>query len=234
MTAPALALVALRKLHGGAIALRRLDLELAAGELVALLGPSGSGKSTALRVVAGIEPPTSGAILIGGADVTRHTPAQRDVACVFQGGALHAHLTVYENLAFGLRLRGVDDDTLAARVRGVARTLGLDELLGRGPRALSGGERQRVALGRALVCRPRVFLFDEPLAGLDARARAELRRTVRAAHDASGAATLFATHDPRDAAAVADRVVVLRDGAVARVLARQRGTGLRTQSSTCL
>jgi ABC-type sugar transport system ATPase subunit len=230
-----ISLVALEKRHdSGKVALRALDLEIARGELVALVGPSGCGKSTVLRLVAGVDAPSSGQVLLGGADVTRHTPAQRDVACVFQSATLHPHLNVYENLAFGLRLRGLDDDTLAARVRGVARTLGLDGLLGRGPRALAGGERQRVALGRALVCRPRVFLFDEPLAGLDARARTELRRIVRAAHDAGGGATLYATHDAREAAALADRIVVLRGGAVARQIGRQRDAGLRTQSSTCL
>jgi ABC-type sugar transport system ATPase subunit len=218
-------------------ALRELELHVARGELVALVGPSGAGKSTLLRIVAGVEPPSAGCVQIGGTDVTRATPAQRDVACALQGGTLQPHLSVYENLAFGLRMRGVDDDTLAAQVRAVARSLGLDALLGRGTRALSGGERQRVALGRALVCRPRVFVLDEPLAGFDARTRLALRRVVRRAHDAAGAATLYATHDGRDAAAIADRVVVLRDGAIAREIRRerdQRGTGLRTQSSTCL
>ncbi len=207
-------------------ALRELELHVARGELVALVGPSGAGKSTLLRIVAGVEPPTDGRVQIGGSDVTRATPAQRDVACALQGGTLQPHLSVYENLAFGLRMRGVDEDALAAQVRAVARSLGLDALLGRGTRALSGGERQRVALGRALVCRPRVFVLDEPLAGFDARTRLALRRVVRRAHDAAGAATLYATHDGRDAAAIADRVVVLRDGAIVREIVRaRRGTG---------
>jgi ABC-type sugar transport system ATPase subunit len=216
-------------------ALREFELHVAAGELVALVGPSGAGKSTALRIAAGIDAPGTGQVRFAGVDVTRATPAQRDVACVLQGSALHPHLSVYENLAFGLRLRDVDDDTLDARVGAVARSLGLAALLGRGTRALSGGERQRVALGRALVCRPRVFVLDEPLAGLDGRTRLALRHAVRRAHDASGAATLYATHDTREAAALAERVVVLRDGAIAREIRRdQRGVGLRTQSSTCL
>jgi ABC-type sugar transport system ATPase subunit len=230
-----LSLVAIHKRYEGrGVVLDGFELEVATGELVAVVGASGCGKTTALRIVAGVEPPTSGRVLIDGADVTRHTPGQRDVASVFQGGALYPHLTVFENLAFGLRLRQVADEAIAPRVAAIAETLGLAGLLTRGPRALSGGERQRVALGRALVCEPRVLLFDEPLSSLDPRTRAELRGLLRRAHDTSGATTLYVTHDPVDAAALADRIVVMRDGGVVQDLKCQRATGLRTQSSTCL
>lgn len=231
----ALSLVAIHKRHEGRPpVLAGLELEVARGELLALVGASGCGKSTVLRIVAGVERPTAGQVLLDGADITGAPPAQRDIASVFQGGALFPHLTVFENLAFGLRMRRVADDAIAARVHAVAATIGIAGLLGRGPRGLSGGERQRVSLGRALVCAPRCFLFDEPLSSLDARSRVELRGQLRRAHDAAGASTLYVTHDLHDAAALADRIVVLRDGAVVQDMRRQRGTGLRTQSSTCL
>jgi len=214
-------LVGVTKRHDGrrgAAALTALDLRIGRGELVALVGPSGSGKSTALRILAGVDAPSAGQVLFDGVDVTATTLTQRDVAAVFQSATPHSHLTVFENLAFALRQRHQAEATIAARIHEVARDLGIDDLLDRWPRTLSGGQRQRVAIGRALVVRPRVFLFDEALANLDARSRVEVRRQLRRAHDAAGAATLYVTHDLLDAAAVADRIVVLHDGAVDRDL----------------
>jgi ABC-type sugar transport system ATPase subunit len=206
-----LRLIGISKHHGGARppALAPIDLTVARGELVVLVGRSGCGKSTLLRVVAGLEQPTSGQVHLGGVDVTEWSPAHRDVALVGQGCLLHGHLSVFENLAFALRVRQRPDGEIASRVHATARALGLDGLLDRRPRHLSGGERQRVALGCAFVREPRVFLFDEPLANLDPAARAELRRELRRVHDRTGATTLYVTHDPVEAVTLADRVVSL-------------------------
>jgi ABC-type sugar transport system ATPase subunit len=189
--------------------LAAFDLEVARGELVVLSGPSGSGKSTALRIIAGLESPRTGRVFLGDVDVTDIPPARRDIAIVSQGAALYPHLSVYENLAFALRVLHVDPAELARRVEVVAAELALERLLSRRPSQLSEGERQRVAIGRALARRPRVYLFDEPLSSLDAASRVAVRAAILRAHRDSGATTIYATFDPVDAAALGDRIVAL-------------------------
>jgi ABC-type sugar transport system ATPase subunit len=198
-------------------ALAHLDLAIASGELVVLVGPSGCGKSTTLRIVAGLEEPTTGTVRIGERDVTRVPPAERDIAMVFQSYALYPHMTVFENLAFALRIRRLPEAELRRRVEVVARSLGLDGLLDRLPRALSGGQRQRVAIGRAVVRAPQVFLFDEPLSNLDAVLRGDMRREIARLHRESQTTSLYVTHDQVEAMTLADRIVVLRDGALQQV-----------------
>ncbi|MBI2892260.1 MAG: ABC transporter ATP-binding protein [Deltaproteobacteria bacterium] len=200
------------KRFGDVVALHRLDLTVAAGELLVLLGPSGCGKSTTLRIVAGLEDPTEGEVHIGGRRVDTVDPKDRDVAMVFQGYALYPHLSVRENLAFPLARRGVPRPERAVRVTETARFLGLEPLLDRRPGELSGGERQRVAMGRALVRRPKVFLFDEPLSNLDARLRVDLRAEIARLHRETGATSLYVTHDQTEAMALGDRIAVLNAG----------------------
>ncbi|MEE9218418.1 MAG: sn-glycerol-3-phosphate ABC transporter ATP-binding protein UgpC [Acidobacteriota bacterium] len=199
---------------GGVAALRGIDLEVADGELVVLVGPSGCGKSTLLRLVAGLEAPTRGRIRIEGQDVTNLDPRERDIAMVFQTYALYPHMSVRQNLGFGLRMRGVSRSRIEARVGEVARTLGLEPHLERRPGQLSGGQRQRVALGRAIAREPKVFLFDEPLSNLDARLRVETRTELARIHRQLGATMIYVTHDQEEAMTLGDRVVVLRDGVV--------------------
>ncbi len=194
-----------------------VDLTVEAGEFLAIVGPSGSGKSTLLRLIAGLEAPTAGAVWIGGRDVTRLAPRQRDVAMVFQDPALFPHLTVSDNLAFGLHTRGVERDEARNRVASVAELLGLTAMLDRRPGTLSGGQRQRVALGRAVVKRPALFLFDEPLSGLDAPLRASIRGDLIDLHRTLGATILHVTHDQAEALAVSDRVAVMHDGRIVEV-----------------
>jgi ABC-type sugar transport system ATPase subunit len=191
-----------------------LSLAIADGEFFAFLGPSGCGKSTLLHIVAGIEPPSTGRVWIGGRDVTAAAPQHRDVAMVFQSYALYPHLDAYENIAFPLRNRGVSGERVRAEVERVARMLGLTGLLAKRPRALSGGERQRVALGRALVRRPAVFLMDEPLSNLDAALRLEIREEIKRVHQAHGITTVYVTHDQEEALALSDRLAVLRGGRI--------------------
>lgn len=202
---------------GGDVAVRGLDLCVADGELLVLVGPSGCGKSTVLRLIAGLEVPTSGRIVVGERDMTAVPPQQRDVAMVFQNYALYPHKSVWENLAFGLRMRGVRDAEIAARVASVAKTLGLEGLLERKPAQLSGGQRQRVALGRALVRQPQVFLLDEPLSNLDARLRVETRAELARLHRSLGATMLYVTHDQEEAMTLGNRIAVLRDGRLQQV-----------------
>jgi ABC-type sugar transport system ATPase subunit len=197
-----------------AMILKGIDLSIPDGALTVLVGPSGCGKSTLLRTLAGLERPDAGSIHIGTRDVTRAEPRERDIAMVFQSYALYPHLTVYENLAFGLRLRGEADAEIRRRIDEVAPQLGLDELLGRLPRALSGGQRQRVAMGRAIVRRPAVFLFDEPLSNLDAALRGQVRVQIRKLHDQLGATMVYVTHDQVEAMTLADQLVVLNKGLV--------------------
>ncbi|MCC6203283.1 MAG: ABC transporter ATP-binding protein [Gammaproteobacteria bacterium] len=202
------------KSFGATEVLRRLDLTLAQGELLVLVGPSGCGKSTLLNLIAGFEPPTTGTILIDGQDVRGVEPSRRNIAMVFQSYALYPHLTVADNLAFALRLAGVGR---AARERAVAEAaalLQITDLLHRKPAALSGGQRQRVAMGRALVRRPRLFLFDEPLSNLDARLRVEMRTLIKRLHQELGTTTVYVTHDQVEAMTLADRVAVMRAGVV--------------------
>lgn len=189
-------------------------LEAGEGELVAIVGPSGCGKTTLLRLIAGLERPDSGSITLDGAPLETLAAKDRDVAMVFQTHALFPHLTAYENLAFGLALRRTPKPEIDRRVREAAAMLGLEELLDRCPQALSGGECQRVALGRALVRSPRVFLFDEPLSNLDPPSRARLREEVLKVRRQSKAAMVYVTHDLAEAGALADRVALMRDGAI--------------------
>jgi multiple sugar transport system ATP-binding protein len=196
----------------GHVASRGLSLEIADGELLVLVGPSGSGKSTVLRMIAGLEMPTGGRIRIGERDVTRVPPQDRDLAMVFQSYALYPHMTVRENLGFGLRMRKTPAEEVRRRVDAVAESLGIAPFLDRRPAQLSGGQRQRVALGRALVREPRAFLFDEPLSNLDAKLRVETRAELARLHRRLGATMVYVTHDQVEAMTLGDRVAVLRDG----------------------
>jgi len=198
-------------------ALEQLDLTIAAGEMVVLVGPSGCGKSTTLRIVAGLEEPTTGRVLIGERDVTHVPPAQRDIAMVFQSYALYPHMTVFENLAFALRIRKLPEAEIRRRVEEVARSLDIERYLDRRPKALSGGQRQRVAIGRAVVRSPKVFLFDEPLSNLDAKLRADMRREIARIHQDSTTTSMYVTHDQVEAMTLADRIVVLKDGTIQQV-----------------
>ena len=209
-----LSLQRIEKKLGGAPILRGIDLDVASGELVVLVGPSGCGKSTLLRTVAGLELPDAGTIRIGDRDVTTLPPRDRDVGMVFQSYALYPHLTVRENLAFGLTLRRTEAATVKARVEEVSSMLGLEKLLDRYPRDMSGGQRQRVAMGRAIARRPSLFLFDEPLSNLDAALRAEVRVEIKRLHARLAATMLYVTHDQVEAMTLADRLVVLRAGVV--------------------
>jgi multiple sugar transport system ATP-binding protein len=200
------------KAYGRVAALRDLSLDVADGELLAVVGPSGCGKSTLLSVVAGLEAPTSGAVRIDGRDVGRLSPGERDVAMVFQSYALYPHRTVRGNLAFPLEVARIGRREIAARVEEVAALLELSPLLERRPAELSGGQRQRVALGRALVRRPRVFLLDEPLSNLDAALRVSVRAELKKLHERLAATFVYVTHDQAEAMTLADRVAVLRDG----------------------
>ncbi len=205
--------------HATRAALAELDLTIHAGEMVVLVGPSGCGKSTTLRIVAGLEEATTGSVFVDGRDVTHVPPAQRDIAMVFQSYALYPHMTVFENLAFALRIRTLGEREIHDKVEAVARSLGIHEYLERRPKALSGGQRQRVAIGRAVVRDPKVFLFDEPLSNLDAKLRGDMRREIARIHRDSRTTSLYVTHDQVEAMTLADRIVVLKDGTI-----QQEGT----------
>ncbi len=209
-----LTLRGVRKKLGANPILRGIDLAVSDGELAVLVGPSGCGKSTLLRTVAGLEEPDEGTLHLGDRDVTRLAPRDRDVAMVFQSYALYPHLTVRDNVAFGLRLRGADEAAVAKRVDEVSAMLGIGHLLDRFPREMSGGQRQRVAMGRAIARRPQVFLFDEPLSNLDAALRAQVRVEIKRLHQTLGATMLYVTHDQVEAMTLADRLVVLNQGRV--------------------
>ena len=202
---------------GGVRAADGLTLTVADGECLAVVGPSGCGKTTLLRLIAGLEVPTAGEVRVGGRDVGRLAPQDRDVAVVFQTPALYPQLTAFENLAFGLRARKADAAEVDRRVREVAGLFGLADLLGRRPHELSGGQQQRVALGRALVRRPAVLLLDEPLAHLDTPLKARVRDEVTAARRRFGITAVWVTHDPDEAAAVGDRVAEMDAGRVVRI-----------------
>jgi multiple sugar transport system ATP-binding protein len=193
-------------------AVDRLDLDIADGELLVLVGPSGSGKSTALRMLAGLEPLDEGAIYIGDRDVTGVRPRDRDIAMVFQNYALYPQLSVAENMGFALKQHGVPKEERTARVRETARILDLEPFLDRKPRQLSGGQRQRVAMGRAIVRQPAVYLMDEPLSNLDAKLRVQTRTEVVELQDRLGVTTVYVTHDQVEAMTMGDRVAVLKDG----------------------
>ena len=199
------------------VAVSNLNITVTDGELLALVGPSGCGKTTTLRLIAGLEQPSSGSVLIGGAAMEKISPQDRDVAMVFQRDALYPHMSVFENMAFGLQIRNVPKDEIKKRVGQTADTLGLTALLERFPRALSGGERQRVALGRAIVRRPKVLLFDEPLSHLDAPRRAQLRAEILRLHRQLSATMIYVTHDQGEALVVGQRIAVMKDGALQQV-----------------
>ena len=201
-----------KEFPGGAVAVAALDLEVADGEFLVLVGPSGSGKTTVLRMVGGLEEATSGEIRIGGRDVTGLAPRDRDIAMVFQTYALYPHMTVAQNMGFGLKLRKTPAPDIRRRVEDTAALLGLSDLLDRKPRALSGGQRQRVAMGRAIVREPAAFLMDEPLSNLDAKLRVQMRAEISRLHQRLRTTTLYVTHDQTEAITMADRVAVMKDG----------------------
>ena len=205
------------KKYGEVQVIHGIDLEIKDGEFCVFVGPSGCGKSTLLRMVAGLEDTTGGAISIGARDVTREDPAQRGVAMVFQTYALYPHMTVQENMGFGLRMNGYPKAEIAQKVAEASRILKLDDYLKRKPAALSGGQRQRVSIGRAIVRGPEVFLFDEPLSNLDAVLRVEMRVEIARLHKEICATMIYVTHDQVEAMTLADKIVVLRGGVVEQV-----------------
>ncbi|MEM6292000.1 MAG: sn-glycerol-3-phosphate ABC transporter ATP-binding protein UgpC [Myxococcota bacterium] len=212
-----MAAVSLRSVHkrfGDTTVLHSIDAEIPDGAFAVLVGPSGCGKSTLLRLIAGLEQVTSGTIAFGGKDVTELSPRDRDIAMVFQSYALYPHMTVRDNMGFGLKLRKTDPGTIAARVQDVAETLDIEHLLNRYPRQLSGGQRQRVAMGRAIVRRPALFMFDEPLSNLDPALRTQVRVDIRKLHDANDATSVYVTHDQVEAMTLADVLFVLNKGRV--------------------
>jgi multiple sugar transport system ATP-binding protein len=202
---------------GGVEAVRDVNLDIADGEFVVLVGPSGCGKSTTLRMIAGLEEITSGEISIGEAVVNDVPPKDRDIAMVFQNYALYPHMTVYKNMAFGLSLRKMPKKDIKKRVHDTAKSLDIEDLLHRKPKALSGGQRQRVALGRAIVRDPKVFLFDEPLSNLDAKLRVHMRAEIGKLHTRLGTTMIYVTHDQVEAMTMGDRIVVMLDGEIQQV-----------------
>ena len=198
-------------------AVRGIDLDIADKEFVVLVGPSGCGKTTTLRMIAGLEDITGGDIVIGGEVVNDVPPKDRDIAMVFQNYALYPHMSVHENMSFGLRLKKVPKDEINRRVKSVAEILRLTELLDRKPKQLSGGQRQRVAMGRAIVRNPKVFLFDEPLSNLDAKLRVHMRTEMKKVHQKVRTTTVYVTHDQVEAMTLADRVVVMNAGRIEQV-----------------
>ncbi len=206
-----------RKSYGTTRVIHGIDLQIADGELVVIVGPSGCGKSTLLRMVAGLEAITEGTIAIDGAVVNQREPKDRDIAMVFQNYALYPHMSVYDNMAYGLRNRGMAKDEIDRRVRAAARTLELGQLLDRKPRQLSGGQRQRVAMGRAIVREPKAFLFDEPLSNLDAKLRVQMRVEIKKLQRQLGVTSLYVTHDQVEAMTMADRLVVMNAGVAEQI-----------------
>jgi multiple sugar transport system ATP-binding protein len=202
---------------GNVRAVKDFNLEIGNGEFVVLVGPSGCGKSTTLRMVAGLEEITEGTIQIGDRVVNDVPPKDRDIAMVFQNYALYPHMTVYQNMAFGLKLRKFKKAEIDARVREAAEILGIQELLERRPKALSGGQRQRVAVGRAIVRKPAVFLFDEPLSNLDAKMRVQMRTEISRLHNHLETTMIYVTHDQVEAMTMGDRIVVMKDGLIQQV-----------------
>ena len=207
----------LGKAFGPTTVLHGVDLSVAEGEMIVVVGASGCGKSTLLRIVAGLETPSAGRVLIGGRDVTALEPAERDVAMVFQNYALYPHMTVFQNMAYGLRIRGTPRAEIERRVGQAAELLDIGPLLHRRPRQLSGGQRQRVAMGRAIVREPKLFLFDEPLSNLDARLRVAMRAEIRRLQRRLGVTALYVTHDQVEAMTLGDRLVVMHQGHAAQV-----------------
>ena len=215
-----MAQVALRKIvktFDRTPAVQGIDLDIADREFIVLVGPSGCGKSTTLRMIAGLEEVTSGEICIGGEIVNDLPPKDRDIAMVFQNYALYPHMTAFENMSFGLKLRKFSKSEIRQRVEHAARILDITELLDRRPKALSGGQRQRVAMGRAIVRNPKVFLFDEPLSNLDAKLRVQMRTEIKRVHQKVKTTTVYVTHDQVEAMTLADRVVVMNHGRIEQI-----------------
>ena len=210
-------LTGVTKAFGAVQVLKGVDLAIADGEFVVFVGPSGCGKSTLLRTIAGLEEATGGQVEIGGRVVNDLSPSDRGIAMVFQSYALYPHMTVYENMAFGLKLAKADKAEIDRRVRGAAETLNITDYLDRKPKALSGGQRQRVAIGRAIVREPQVFLFDEPLSNLDAALRVRMRYEFAALHQRLKTTMIYVTHDQVEAMTLADRIVVLNGGRIEQV-----------------
>ncbi|MCY3878189.1 MAG: sn-glycerol-3-phosphate ABC transporter ATP-binding protein UgpC [Rhodobacteraceae bacterium] len=206
-----------RKSFGTVEVIHGLSVDIDDGEFVVLVGPSGCGKSTLLRMIAGLEGIGSGTVSIGGRVVNGLPPAERDIAMVFQNYALYPHKTVSANMAFSLRMRGMNADEIRSRVDQAAEVLGLTPYLDRYPRALSGGQRQRVAMGRAIVRNPQVFLFDEPLSNLDAKLRVQMRSEIRELHQRLGSTTIYVTHDQIEAMTMADKIVVMQNGHIEQI-----------------
>src|SRR3989441_3263639 len=207
----------LNKKYDDVHAVKDVNLEIRDREFVVLVGPSGCGKTTTLRMVAGLEEISSGEIRIDEQRINELAPMDRDIAMVFQNYALYPHMSVYDNMAFGLRMRKFGREEIERRVRQAAEILGIQELLARRPRQLSGGQRQRVALGRAIVRNPRVFLFDEPLSNLDAALRVQMRVELKRLHDRLETTAIYVTHDQVEAMTLGDRVVVMKDGWIQQV-----------------
>ena len=206
-----------KKYPGGVVAVSDVNVEIRDKEFIILVGPSGCGKSTTLRMIAGLEEITEGELYIGDRLVNDIAPKDRDIAMVFQNYALYPHMTVFENMAFGLKLRKVPKDEIARKVEEAARILDLTHLLERKPKAMSGGQRQRVALGRAIVRQPQVFLLDEPLSNLDAKLRAQMRTEIAKLHKRLGTTFIYVTHDQTEAMTMGDRIVVMKDGFVQQI-----------------
>jgi ABC-type sugar transport system ATPase subunit len=207
----------IRKSYGALEVIKGIDLEVKSGEFAVFVGPSGCGKSTLLRMIAGLEEVTSGKMTIGGVDVTNAEPSKRGIAMVFQSYALYPHMTVAENIGFGLSLAGRPKAEIAEKVHAAADSLQLTQLLDRKPKALSGGQRQRVAIGRAIVRDPKIFLFDEPLSNLDASLRAQMRLEIAELHARLKATMVYVTHDQVEAMTMADKIVVLNGGQIEQV-----------------
>ncbi len=207
----------LEKSYGSLRIVKGIDLEIADREFVVLVGPSGCGKSTTLRMLAGLEGISGGEIRIGDRVVNKLPPRERDIAMVFQDYALYPHKTVYENMAFSLKVRGATEGEIKARIAEAADMLGIGALLERKPSQLSGGQRQRVAMGRAIVRRPQAFLFDEPLSNLDAKLRGQVRTEIKRLHQAIGTTIIYVTHDQVEAMTLADRIVIMKGGEIEQV-----------------
>ena len=213
-----LSLKGINKIYpNGFHAVHDFNLEIEQGEFICLVGPSGCGKSTTLRMIAGLENISSGDFLIDGVRANEMGPREREIAMVFQSYALYPHMSVYDNLAFGLTLQGVDEEVIEEKVTNIARILGLTDYLDRKPRALSGGQRQRVAVGRAIIRKVGVFLMDEPLSNLDAKQRVTMRSEITDIHRKVGSTTIYVTHDQIEAMTMADRIVVMKDGYIQQV-----------------
>jgi spermidine/putrescine ABC transporter ATP-binding subunit len=205
------------KRYGDFVALHEVNFEIREGEFMTFLGPSGCGKTTCLRLISGFDSPTTGTVHIGGADVTRDPPYKRDVNQVFQSYALFPHLTIYENIAFGLRMKGVPAQAVKSRVDRVIEMTSLGDFVQRRPAQLSGGQRQRVALARAIVCEPKVLLLDEPLSALDAKLRAQMRIELKHLQKRLGMTFVFVTHDQEEALTMSDRIAVINKGNVEQI-----------------